>query len=236
MIRNNLALARRGPGVAPTLAARWPAAAAVLTLTANLLACGPTESGAAGEEGMEGMANEGAMETAMVVQESQELPKPSFNAQGELIRPEGYREWIYIGTPLTPNELNPPEAPFPEFHSVYIHPADYAHWKRTGEFRDGTILIKELVSVGSKQAVSGNGYFMGEFVGLEATVKDSQRFPDEPGYWAYFSFGHSYPLAESTAAEPTANCNACHQASAADDWVFTQYYPVLAAAKGGSGQ
>ncbi|MGI9534800.1 MAG: cytochrome P460 family protein, partial [Thermodesulfobacteriota bacterium] len=24
---------------------------------------------------------------------------------------------------------------------------------------------------------------------------------------------------------------ACHQAAAADDWVFTQYYPVLRAAK-----
>ena len=58
-----------------------------------------------------------------------ELPKPQFNDQGQLIRPEGYREWVYIGTPLTPNELNPPEAPFPDFHNVYImssyyHPRD----------------------------------------------------------------------------------------------------------------
>ncbi len=37
-----------------------------------------------------------------------------FNNAGELARPEGYREWVYVGTPLTPNELNPPEAPFPE--------------------------------------------------------------------------------------------------------------------------
>ena len=51
------------------------------------------------------------------------LPKPSFNAEGELLRPDfRFREWVYVGTPLTPNELNPPEAPFPEFHNVYIHP------------------------------------------------------------------------------------------------------------------
>jgi len=164
---------------------------------------------------------------------AQDFPKPGFNEAGELLRPDvRYREWVYVGTPLTPNELNPPEAAFPEFHNVYIHPSDFDHWKRTGQFPDGTILMKELVTVGATQAVSGNGYFMGEFIGLEATIKDSVRFPDEPGNWAYFSFGHSYPLADSAAAFPAAACNACHLTSARDDWVFTQYYPVLTAAKG----
>lgn len=148
---------------------------------------------------------------------------------GKLIRPKGYRTWVYIGTPLTPNELNPPEAPFPEFHNVYIDPTSWDHYESTGTFRDGTIIIKELVSVGSKAAVSGIGYFMGEFVGLEATIKSSELFPDEPGNWAYFSFGHAYPLADSAEAFPTAACNACHAASAAQDFVFTQYYPVLRA-------
>ena len=149
----------------------------------------------------------------------------------QLVRPEGYREWIYVGTPLTPNDMNPPEAPFPDFHNVYIHSDDLAYYKRTGEFPDGTMLVKELVSVGSKAAVSGQGYFMGEFIGLEATIKDSTRFPNEPGNWAYFSFGHEYPLADTAEPFPTAACNACHQASAADDFVFTQYYPILRAAK-----
>ncbi len=162
-----------------------------------------------------------------------DLPKPTFDKDGNLNRPDvRYREWVYVGTPLTPNKLNPPEAAFPEFHNVYIHPADFAHYKNAGEFPDGTVIIKELVLVGSEQAVSGNGYFMGEFVGLEATIKDSKRFKDEPGYWAYFSFGHSYPLADTATAFPAAACNACHEASAADDFVFTQYYPVLRAAKG----
>lgn len=160
------------------------------------------------------------------------FPKPGYNSKGELQRPEGYREWVYVGTPLTPNDLNPPEAAFPEFHNVYIHPGDFAHYKATGDFPDGTIIIKELVLVGAQQAVSGKGYFMGEFTGLEATVKDSKRFKDEPGHWAYFSFGHSYPLAETAAAFPTAACNACHAASAAQDFVFTQYYPVLRSARG----
>lgn len=155
-------------------------------------------------------------------------------SNGELKRPTGYREWIYVGTPVTPNDLNDGKAAFPEFHNVYIDPKSWAHWKKTGDFRDGTILIKELVSVGSKAAVSGNGYFEGDFVGLEATIKSKKHFPAEPGNWAYFSFStpEHKTLTSEAKAFPTAACNACHQGAAADDWVFTQYYPVLRAGKG----
>jgi len=155
-----------------------------------------------------------------------------FNADGELIRPEGWREWIYVGTPLTPNSLNPPEAPFPEFHSVYIDPKSWEHYKRTGEFREGTILAKELVSVGSTEAASGKGFFMGELIGFEIAYKSAEHFPDEPGNWAYFSFGHKPEPYNATAAkQPVEACNACHTASAAEDNVFSQYYPVLREAK-----
>jgi hypothetical protein len=104
--------------------------------------------------------------------------------------------------------------------------------------------MKELISVGSKATVSGKGYFMGEFLGLEATIKSGKRFPDEPGNWAYFSFTvgesanettdkpkHGANLKRSAAAFPADSCNSCHDASAGDDWVFTQYYPVLRAEK-----
>lgn len=158
-----------------------------------------------------------------------------FNEQGELIQPKNFewREWIYVGTPVTPHSLNPPEASFPEFHNVYIDPESFKHYSKTGKFRDGTVLIKELVSVGATEASSGKGYFEGDFIGLEASIKDSKRFKDEPGFWAYFTFSHKAPPYPETAKlQPAASCNtACHQAKAADDWVFTQHYPVLRAAK-----
>jgi hypothetical protein len=153
---------------------------------------------------------------------------------GELERPTGFREWIYVGTPVTPNELNNGKAAFPEHHNVYIDPKSWAHWKKTGEFRDGTILMKELVSVGSKAAVSGSGYFQGDFIGLEATIKSKKHFPNEPGNWAYYSFSNSdlKTLNETAKAFPAASCNGCHAGAAADDFVFTQYYPVLRGGKG----
>jgi hypothetical protein len=172
-----------------------------------------------------------------------------FDTAGNLLRPEGYREWVFIGTPLTPNDMNAGMAPFPEFHAVYMDPASWAHYKKTGKFREGTVLMKELISVGSKQATSGAGYFMGEYLGLEAAVKSKAHFPNEPGNWAYFSFTtpgspmeseamrkkvHAgAPLKDSAKAFPTAACASCHQASAAEDMVFTQFYPVTRAAKAG---
>ena len=38
-------------------------------------------------------------------------------------------------------------------------------------------------------------------------------------------------VADKAKAFPTAVCASCHQASAAEDMVFTQFYPVLRAAK-----
>ena len=150
-----------------------------------------------------------------------------FTADGKLKQPVGYRKWVYVGTPLTPNDLNGGEAPFPEFHAVYMDPESFAHYEKTGKFRDGAVMVKELVSVGSKEATSGKGYFMGEFTGLEIAIKDSKRFKDEPGNWAYFSFGHKHPLKAEVSRNPVAACNQCHQDNAKTDWVFSQYYPVL---------
>lgn len=167
---------------------------------------------------------------------------PQFTDDGQLQRPDAgiWRMWPQVGTPLTPNALNGGEAPFPEFHAVYIDPKSWQHWRATGEFREGTVLAKELVTVyavdalpdGSTRQVSGRGYFMGEFAGFEIAYKSAAHFPDQPGNWAYFSFGHhAPPYAAAAPAMPIESCNSCHQASAAQDFVFTQFYPVLRAAK-----
>ncbi|MBL8500575.1 MAG: cytochrome P460 family protein [Nitrosomonas sp.] len=153
----------------------------------------------------------------------------AFNKDNILLTPRGYREWVFVGGPVTPNDMNDGKAVFPEFHNVYIDPTSWNHWKKTGEFRDGTVIVKELVSVGSKSAPSGNGYFAGEFNGIAAMVKDSKRFPNRPGNWAFFGF-ESYDAKEG-AIQADEACAACHKDNAAQDMVFTQYYPVLRAAK-----
>ncbi|MBA4066685.1 MAG: cytochrome P460 [Isosphaera sp.] len=149
-----------------------------------------------------------------------------YTADGKVKQPVGYRKWVFLGTPLTPNDMNGGEATFPEFHNVYMDPDSFAHLEKTGEYRDGTVLVKELTAVGTKELSSGKGYFQGEFTGLEISVKDAKRFKDEPGNWAYFSFGHKYPLKAEAARNNAASCNKCH-ADNAKNFVFSDVYPAL---------
>ena len=69
---------------------------------------------------------------------------PEYTASGDLILPKNFHEWVYVGSPLTPNALNGGHAGFPEFHNVYIEPCSYAKYKETNVFPDGTIFFKEL--------------------------------------------------------------------------------------------
>ncbi|MBI4776017.1 MAG: cytochrome P460 family protein [Deltaproteobacteria bacterium] len=151
-----------------------------------------------------------------------------FDEQGALLLPEGYRGWIFVGSTVTPNDMNGGNAAFPEFHNIYMDPESFRKYEKTGRFPEGAVLVKETVSVGSKQASSGNGYFMGKFVGLFAVVKDSKRFPEEPEGWAFFTFKESAGETPKTRAEahPTASCSVCHQGGS-QERIFKQYYPVL---------
>lgn len=169
-----------------------------------------------------------------VVAQMSEGWKPVWTEDGQLVLPTGYREWVYLGSPLTPNALNDGAAGFPEYHNVYVHPSVYQIYKETKVFPEGTILLKELQLTleaeeadGSRFEVSGQGYFPGAFNGIDIAVKDSSRFAESQN-WGYFNFGHhAPPYAETAAAAPIEACAACHIASADEDMVFTRFYRLL---------
>ena len=158
-----------------------------------------------------------------------------FTSDGRLQIPEGFRRWIFVGAPLTPNGLNGGQANFPEFHNVYIQAQNVDAYMKTGQFPEGTVIVKELTRLlnptfpdGSRSEPSGRGFFNGAFNGIDLTVKDSKRFAKTNG-WGFFTFGH-HPLPyEKTAAEaPATVCADCHKAFVAKtDMTWIQFYPVL---------
>ncbi len=161
---------------------------------------------------------------------------PNWTAEGALILPRNYHEWIYLGSPLTPHALNGGNAPFPEYHNIYIQPEAYKAYRETGEWPEGTIMFKELQltrpatnSDGSSVEVSGRGYFPGALNGVDISVKDSKRFQDTNG-WGFFNFGHhAPPYLQTAAALPKDACAGCHIANA-DKMVFSKFYaPILGA-------
>lgn len=156
----------------------------------------------------------------------------------QLVLPKGWREWVFLGAPLTPNALNGGAAGFPEYHNTYIDPKSHAAFKRTGKFPEGTVIFKELQLTlpgddanGSRAEVSGRGYFPGAFNGADVAVKDSKRCADTNN-WCYFNFGHkAEPYAAKAPIMPKDKCAFCHIANATDDMVFTKFYRLLRKSK-----
>src|SRR5262245_4428634 len=62
-----------------------------------------------------------------------------FNADGTMQLPTGFRKWVFVGAPLTPNALNNGRANFPEYHHVYIEQKNVDAYLKTGEFPEGTV-------------------------------------------------------------------------------------------------
>lgn len=158
-----------------------------------------------------------------------------FDSNGRLQLPTGYRRWVFVGAPLTPNGLNNGKAGFPEYHHVYVEEKNLDVYLKTGSFPEGTVIVKELTRVldptfpdGSRAEPSGRGYFNGEFNGMDVTVKDSKRFANTNG-WGFFNFGHHpLPYAESAKEASAAECAGCHAAFVAKtDMTWVQFYPML---------
>lgn len=152
--------------------------------------------------------------------------EPRFSDDKQLIRPEGYREWIFVGASLGMSYEENVSARHPKFHNVYINPSSYQAFRRTGEFPEKTILVMEVWTAGSQSSINRQGNFEDQFAGVEAAVKDSSRFPEG---WAYFSFNspNGGPPKAKAAAFPQKSCWSCHKEHAATDNVFSQFYPIL---------
>ncbi len=167
---------------------------------------------------------------------SETPPSARFEGKDTLLRPEGYREWVFVGSSLGLSYAQNPEGqradqqrtPSPElYHNVYINPASYKAFASTGKFPEGTILVLELANSEVKKEPGLQGSYQKDFVALEAAVKDSRRFPEG---WAYFSFdGPDRKPLNKAQPFPKERCWSCHDQKAGTDNVFTQFYPVLRA-------
>jgi hypothetical protein len=159
-----------------------------------------------------------------------ERVRVQFEGEDTLLRPDGYREWVFVGSSLGLRYDEGKKQPdHLEYKNVYLDPAAYRAYKATGVFPEGTVLVLETALGEEKKEPGLRGSFQKEFNGLSAAVKDKARFPDG---WAYFSFSDG-PGKWKDKARPakTAACYDCHRQKGAEDNVFTQYYPVLKAAR-----
>jgi hypothetical protein len=150
---------------------------------------------------------------------------PQYDADGNLVLPEGYREWVLVGSSLGLSYAEGAQGR-DVFHATLMEPTAYRHVVATGEFREGTMLALVLQGIGTDAPPARSGRFASNVVGVELAVKDSSRVPEA---WAYSAFGGPMSGGFRTAAapQPRARGHDCHAEHAARDLVFTQFYGLL---------
>ena len=162
--------------------------------------------------------------------------QPNYNAAGDLVRPENYREWIWLSSGLGMTYGPAGQgASAPLFDNVFVVPEAWRDFQKTGRWPEGTMFVLEIRYSQSHGSINRDGRFQTDVSAIEMAVKDSGKAPQD--HWSYYGFRTAGGEAEKTAAAlpKTRGCVACHSANGAVENTFTQFYPTaleVARAKG----
>jgi hypothetical protein len=148
---------------------------------------------------------------------------PQFTTDGKLVRPEGYRRWVYVSSGYGMSYSQKADDSMVMFTNVFVNPSSYDYYLAHGNWPDKTTFVLELYGSTSQGSINKHGSYQSDFMGLDVEVKDEKRFADK---WAYFGFDAAEKTASATA--PSKNdCWKCHDQNAAVEHSFVQFYPEL---------
>jgi hypothetical protein len=147
-----------------------------------------------------------------------------YTADGQMRLPANYREWVFLssGLAMTYGPAGQTNAQGnPRFDNVFVSPAAYKGFLKTGIWPEKTVMVLEIRDSDSHVSINKDGRVQTGLAAVEVHVKDSSRFK---GGWAFFGFNKS-DTAKLIPA--TANCYSCHAEHGAVDTTFVQFYPTL---------
>jgi hypothetical protein len=148
-------------------------------------------------------------------------PKPQYDAKGGLLRPADYRDWEFLSAGYGMN-YSPAPGSHEMFTNVFVQHWAYQSFLQSGKWPDQTMFVIDERDAGSKSSINKHGHYQTDLMGLAVEVKDSTHNPDT---WAYYGFDADGKSAE---AMPKGNsCFTCHDAHAAVEHSFVQFYPTL---------
>lgn len=147
---------------------------------------------------------------------------PQFTTDGKLLRPEGYRKWVFVSSGYGMSYSQSPNG-MQMFTNVFVTPTAYDYFLANGRWPDKTMFVLEVYGSTSRGSINKLGSYQTDLSGLDVEVKDEARFPDK---WAYFNFSETAKAV--SADKPSKNdCWKCHEQNAAVEHSFVQFYPEL---------
>ena len=160
--------------------------------------------------------------------QSQSAFSPYVDADGTISMPSDFREWAYLGTWSIAGDDE--EGGAADFHVVYTQPETVEAYRRTGQFPDGAVLVKELIEADTGDLTTGRVSWANRVTGWFIMIKDRQGRFEGNGLWGD-GWGWALFQADDPAITVTqdykAECIPCHVPAKTDDWVYLRGYPVL---------
>ncbi len=152
----------------------------------------------------------------------------SVNEKGEISLPSDFRSSMsHLGSWFVP------EGGASGFHDVYTEQSTVDHYRETGEFPDGAVLVKELraASKGDYTTGAGVAYANDQIKQWFVMVKDTEgRFAGTGNWgdgWGWALFKPDDP-SKNVSTDYKTDCLGCHVPVKDKDWVYTEAYPTLA--------
>ncbi len=148
---------------------------------------------------------------------------PSYTADGKLMFPSNYRQWVFLSSGIDMSYFrNGMAMDHSMFDNVFVNPDSYKAFLQTGSWPDKTMFVLEMRAAGTNASINKSGHFQtAEMMGREVHVKDESRFD---GKWAFFGFDSD---AAAKMVPKDAACYSCHSQHGAVDTTFVQFYPTL---------
>ena len=113
---------------------------------------------------------------------------------------------------------------------MYAPKAAVEFYRKTGQFPDGTVLVKELFNGKTENLTTGNATSAASGAGYFVMVKDDKgRFPGNPLWgdgwgWSFFNADNTKV---TTTKDYKSECLACHVPARSTDFVYVDGYPLL---------
>jgi len=151
----------------------------------------------------------------------EKTPRPQYDGKGELLRPPDYREWMFLSAGYGMN-YSPGPGSHEMFTNVFVQRWAYDEFVKSGKWPEQSMFVIDERDAASRSSINQKGHYQTDLMGLAVEVKDSARNPDK---WAYYAFDAD---GKSAGAMPKGNgCWSCHDAHAAVEHTFVQFYPTL---------
>lgn len=152
---------------------------------------------------------------------------PYVSADGAITLPKDFRShWTHLGSWAVAQD----GAPGQGFHDVYTQPESAAAFRKTGQWPDGAVLVKEIRAIQQGALTTGPALWAGDNKVWFVMVKDTKgRFTDNPNWgdgwgWALFD---AKDRSKNASSDHRKDCMACHVPAQTTDWVYLDGYPTL---------